>query len=300
MSSRTISFINLVININLINYPKLISKTLSKKSFSCRQRIIVGNLKRDFGNYIGELGGEAQNCPRCESPNTKFCYYNNYSLSQPRYFCKSCRRYWTKGGTLRNVPVGGGCRRNKRSSSSAFSKNNNNKSINFHTDPLQNPLITGMPPSSFGYDHSIDLNLAFATLQKHHLSSQATTPSFGFGGDLSIYGNSTNDVGIFGGQNGTYNNSLCYGFMSGNGNNNQNEIKMASTLGMSLEGNERKQENVNNNNNNSENPSKVFWGFPWQMTGDSAGVVPEIDPGRESWNGMVSSWNNGLLNTPLV
>ncbi|TVU03860.1 hypothetical protein EJB05_50573, partial [Eragrostis curvula] len=58
-------------------------------------------------------------CPRCESPNTKFCYYNNYSLSQPRHFCKACRRYWTKGGALRNVPVGGGCRKNKRTSSSA-------------------------------------------------------------------------------------------------------------------------------------------------------------------------------------
>ncbi|KAK6133411.1 hypothetical protein DH2020_008983 [Rehmannia glutinosa] len=53
-------------------------------------------------------------CPRCDSSNTKFCYYNNYSLSQPRYFCKACRRYWTHGGTLRNVPVGGGCRKNKR------------------------------------------------------------------------------------------------------------------------------------------------------------------------------------------
>ncbi|XP_072999649.1 dof zinc finger protein DOF2.4-like [Typha latifolia] len=57
---------------------------------------------------------QALKCPRCESTNTKFCYYNNYSLSQPRYFCKTCRRYWTKGGSLRNVPVGGGCRRNKR------------------------------------------------------------------------------------------------------------------------------------------------------------------------------------------
>ena len=54
-------------------------------------------------------------CPRCQSLNTKFCYYNNYSLTQPRHFCKSCRRYWTAGGTLRNVPVGGGCRKNKRS-----------------------------------------------------------------------------------------------------------------------------------------------------------------------------------------
>ncbi|KAJ7542715.1 hypothetical protein O6H91_09G008000 [Diphasiastrum complanatum] len=53
-------------------------------------------------------------CPRCDSLNTKFCYYNNYSLTQPRHFCKNCKRYWTKGGALRNVPIGGGCRKNKR------------------------------------------------------------------------------------------------------------------------------------------------------------------------------------------
>ncbi|EPS62375.1 hypothetical protein M569_12418, partial [Genlisea aurea] len=51
------------------------------------------------------------NCPRCNSPNTKFCYFNNYNFSQPRHFCKSCRRYWTKGGALRNIPVGGGTRK---------------------------------------------------------------------------------------------------------------------------------------------------------------------------------------------
>uniref|UniRef100_A0A6V7QSX1 Dof zinc finger protein n=1 Tax=Ananas comosus var. bracteatus TaxID=296719 RepID=A0A6V7QSX1_ANACO len=61
---------------------------------------------------------QALKCPRCDSANTKFCYYNNYSLTQPRHFCKTCRRYWTRGGALRNVPVGGGCRRNKRSSKS--------------------------------------------------------------------------------------------------------------------------------------------------------------------------------------
>ncbi|KAL1344242.1 hypothetical protein HN51_018105 [Arachis hypogaea] len=64
---------------------------------------------------------QALNCPRCNSTNTKFCYYNNYSLSQPRYFCKTCRRYWTEGGSLRNVPVGGGSRKNKRSSSTPAS-----------------------------------------------------------------------------------------------------------------------------------------------------------------------------------
>ncbi|XP_062022855.1 dof zinc finger protein DOF1.2 [Rosa rugosa] len=64
----------------------------------------------------------APNCPRCASANTKFCYYNNYSLSQPRYFCKGCRRYWTKGGSMRNVPVGGGCRKNRRGRSVRLSQ----------------------------------------------------------------------------------------------------------------------------------------------------------------------------------
>ncbi|KAF8091260.1 hypothetical protein N665_0450s0018 [Sinapis alba] len=52
-------------------------------------------------------------CPRCESANTKFCYYNNYNVSQPRYFCRNCQRYWTAGGSMRNVPVGSGRRKNK-------------------------------------------------------------------------------------------------------------------------------------------------------------------------------------------
>ncbi|KAL6520971.1 hypothetical protein OROGR_017540 [Orobanche gracilis] len=82
----------------------------------------------------------ALKCPRCESTNTKFCYFNNYNLSQPRHFCKTCRRYWTRNGALRNIPVGGGCRRNKRSKSSSSSKstasgdssmqNNNNNDNN--------------------------------------------------------------------------------------------------------------------------------------------------------------------------
>ncbi|KAL7152411.1 hypothetical protein ABFS83_04G095700 [Erythranthe nasuta] len=66
---------------------------------------------------------EYPKCPRCDSADTKFCYYNNYNLSQPRYLCKSCKRYWTKGGALRNIPVGGGGGRKtaaaKRTSSSS-------------------------------------------------------------------------------------------------------------------------------------------------------------------------------------
>ena len=52
-------------------------------------------------------------CPRCKSDDTKFCYYNNYNVKQPRFYCKGCCRYWTEGGTLRNVRVGAGRRKAK-------------------------------------------------------------------------------------------------------------------------------------------------------------------------------------------
>ncbi|CAJ2657179.1 unnamed protein product [Trifolium pratense] len=54
-------------------------------------------------------------CPRCNSLETKFCYFNNYNVNQPRHFCKKCQRYWTAGGAIRNVPIGAGKRRNKHS-----------------------------------------------------------------------------------------------------------------------------------------------------------------------------------------
>lgn len=59
-----------------------------------------------------------EQCPRCNSMDTKFCYFNNYNANQPRHFCKSCHRFWTAGGSMRNIPVGAGKRRNRHSSSS--------------------------------------------------------------------------------------------------------------------------------------------------------------------------------------
>ncbi|KAF5729099.1 dof zinc finger protein DOF1.2-like [Tripterygium wilfordii] len=79
---------------------------------------------------------QPQKCLRCESLNTKFCYYNNYSLSQPRYFCKTCKRYWTQGGTLRNVPVGGGCRKGKRTKTTSSGENSSSQPNQPH--PPQN------------------------------------------------------------------------------------------------------------------------------------------------------------------
>ncbi|XP_076961143.1 dof zinc finger protein DOF4.6-like [Bidens hawaiensis] len=104
----------------------------------------------------------AVNCPRCNSTNTKFCYYNNYSLSQPRYFCKTCRRYWTEGGTLRNVPVGGGSRKNKRSSSSSSSSSSSysssisssmSKKLPDLVVPPAPPQLLSQNPNMMHHDH---------------------------------------------------------------------------------------------------------------------------------------------------
>jgi hypothetical protein len=78
----------------------------------------------DMASYLQQLqdiaaakssggGGAArgEQCPRCASHDTKFCYYNT---SQPRHFYRACRRYWTLGGSLRNVPIGGSTRKRPR------------------------------------------------------------------------------------------------------------------------------------------------------------------------------------------
>nr|XP_004253327.1 dof zinc finger protein DOF2.4-like [Solanum lycopersicum] len=89
----------------------------------------------------------ALKCPRCESTNTKFCYFNNYSLTQPRHFCKTCRRYWTRGGALRNVPVGGGCRRSSMGGGNLEDSSNPNPSANgFY--PFESPRLTSASISS--------------------------------------------------------------------------------------------------------------------------------------------------------
>ncbi|KAL0314427.1 UNVERIFIED_CONTAM: Dof zinc finger protein DOF3.5 [Sesamum angustifolium] len=98
----------------------------------------------------------APNCPRCASTNTKFCYYNNYSLSQPRYFCKGCRRYWTKGGSLRNVPVGGGCRKSRRARATKQGGGMN------CTAPALSPVCMGSSTNESESGPDIDLAAVFA------------------------------------------------------------------------------------------------------------------------------------------
>ncbi|KQJ85311.1 dof zinc finger protein DOF1.7 [Brachypodium distachyon] len=87
-------------------------------------------------------------CPRCGSGNTKFCYYNNYSTAQPRHFCRACRRYWTHGGSLRNVPVGGACRRRD----AAASGNANKRRRASSSDSGYPSSSSAEPPSSAAQD----------------------------------------------------------------------------------------------------------------------------------------------------
>ncbi|XP_044469891.1 dof zinc finger protein DOF2.1-like [Mangifera indica] len=272
---------------------------------------------------------QALKCPRCDSTNTKFCYYNNYSLTQPRYFCKSCRRYWTKGGTLRNVPVGGGCRKNKRSSSSSSSKRSQDQSL---TSPHINHL-TNLPALS--YDSS-DLTLAFARLQKQ------ASGQLGFDEhDYSILGNPNNPHcgdSILGNPNlnntcgstpvfldafrsgfvDTQNNyqNLYYGFGNGHSmgdidNNNVGGVcvnaemlqpygEMASTNATTTAVTVTTMKQEFCNNSESEN-SRFLCGFPWQLNGDHhyGNMGGEIDSAKDSWNGLNSTWH-GLVNSPLM
>ncbi|XP_068656897.1 dof zinc finger protein DOF3.4-like [Aristolochia californica] len=143
-------------------------------------------------------------CPRCDSTNTKFCYYNNYNLSQPRYFCKACRRYWTKGGALRNIPVGGGTRKSaKRSRTmttpSSVASSDSSPSLSLPSIPFSDPDVRA--PGA-----ALDINFSgsFSSL----LSSSDGVPSgapgflalgepiFGRGGYGLGLGHGLEDVGF--------------------------------------------------------------------------------------------------------
>ncbi|KAF0891138.1 hypothetical protein E2562_005207 [Oryza meyeriana var. granulata] len=104
-------------------------------------------------------------CPRCRSTNTKFCYYNNYSTSQPRHFCRACRRYWTHGGTLRDVPVGGASRRGGGSGSKR-------RRVSADAEPS-----SVSPPPTTSTDAYADFPAGFP-----FLSDGAFLPSFGLAG----------------------------------------------------------------------------------------------------------------------
>ncbi|KAK1313309.1 Dof zinc finger protein DOF3.1 [Acorus calamus] len=157
------------------------------------------------------VGAEQEHlkCPRCDSTNTKFCYYNNYNLSQPRHFCKSCRRYWTKGGALRNIPVGGGSRKNSKKSAAASTAANPSKK-GHHSPPKVEPLQINMggfnggppppPPPGDTDRRMLDITGSFSSLlasngsfgsllESMHGSMNPALPGLDLNPDPSLDGN---------------------------------------------------------------------------------------------------------------
>ncbi|KAK1275954.1 Dof zinc finger protein DOF5.7 [Acorus gramineus] len=143
-------------------------------------------------------------CPRCDSPNTKFCYYNNYSLSQPRHFCKTCRRYWTKGGALRNVPVGGGCRKNKKSKQPTLSTPSS-LSMDFPRGLLNHFMSSGSaeePPVG------VNEELQYWKVQQQMAAAERVRAEWVFEGG-TCYGGIINGGGGFNNNNNSSNNNSC-------------------------------------------------------------------------------------------
>ncbi|THF95587.1 hypothetical protein TEA_003718 [Camellia sinensis var. sinensis] len=193
---------------------------------------------------------QALKCPRCDSSNTKFCYYNNYSLSQPRHFCKACKRYWTRGGTLRNVPVGGGCRKNKRvkkpSSSSATDSPSSSSNPN-HLQQTQidissnsisnhvNPLFYGLPTNTS------ELTLPYPNNPRFNSRVSNVDTVSGF--DLQQPPPQLNDLGLgfsSGGRNSDYrngfnSNSLLSSYSMFGSSTSSNSPTMVSLLASSLQ-----------------------------------------------------------------
>uniref|UniRef100_A0A7N0ZUW0 Dof zinc finger protein n=1 Tax=Kalanchoe fedtschenkoi TaxID=63787 RepID=A0A7N0ZUW0_KALFE len=112
----------------------------------------------------------ALNCPRCNSTNTKFCYYNNYNPTQPRYLCKACRRYWTQGGTLRNVPVGGSSR--KKNKPSPIPSHFNSNKLFLDLNPKQTNMLSNFsapaPPTRGLMHESQDADMGLYYANAHH------------------------------------------------------------------------------------------------------------------------------------
>ncbi|KAK6141950.1 hypothetical protein DH2020_024300 [Rehmannia glutinosa] len=257
---------------------------------------------------------QALKCPRCDSSNTNFCYYNNYSLSQPRYFCKSCRRYWTKADVAKRP----GRRRLQEEQEIVVVRPRRVICYIFAKRNGQDQPITSIPSStssltaklSTQYD-SNDLSLAFARLQKQNSAQLGID-----GQDFSIWGNPNmphhhGDFGVNTSCNGVVFDALRSGFLETtppNGIQNNlyyGNLEMENNGGMGMGGAQEmgmvKQEMCNGGGGGrgEGSESRVLWGFPWQSAGGDGNVV-DFDSSRLGWSGIGSSNWHGLLNSPLM
>ncbi|KAL3577014.1 hypothetical protein D5086_022297 [Populus alba] len=256
---------------------------------------------------------QALKCPRCDSSNTKFCYYNNYSLSQPRHFCKACKRYWTRGGTLRNVPVGGGCRKNKRvkrpasaaegASNSVSSANPNPQTPIDHISSTSNhinPLfygLSGSNPSEMNlpYPGRFNPRMDSAVSGYHDLQPQLNALALGFSSGIM----STNDANGFNPtkqiQDVVTSNSLLSSYSNLFGSSTTSTNTTSPTIASLLASSFNQQKFTNGGIKESTRAPNYFQSLtvPFeelQMNGNSEsgigmkGVKTEHDQNRLDWN----------------
>ncbi|CAL4941742.1 unnamed protein product [Urochloa decumbens] len=113
-------------------------------------------------------------CPRCNSMDTKFCYFNNYNVNQPRHFCKNCQRYWTAGGAMRNVPVGAGRRKNKHAAAASHFLQRVRAAAG---DPLRTHGGTVLSFAAHGHGHGAPPGLHDLAEQVNRLNEKLLIPA---------------------------------------------------------------------------------------------------------------------------
>ncbi|KAJ8559862.1 hypothetical protein K7X08_003920 [Anisodus acutangulus] len=273
------------------------SSSPSDDIFTCSRPLIERKLRPQHDQPL--------KCPRCDSEHTKFCYYNNYSLSQPRYFCKSCRRYWTKGGTLRNIPVGGGCRKNKKVSSKKLSNDTINphpQTPNYHDAGSSiSSSISNYPEmafSHFGNFMGNNINNPSFMLHENHAPIDFMESKYeAFMATTSRNQDFAGNVDTTGMING-------YGEMDNSGINALNfHGGLCSTFGLPMDG------SINYEGQNiamDVKPNPKILSLEWHDQGCSnAGIGNKesfgyLNGGLGSWTGLMNNGYGSSARNPLV
>lgn len=228
-------------------------------------------------------------CPRCNSSDTKFCYYNNNNVNQPRHFCRSCQRYWTAGGTMRNLPVGAGRRKNKNLASQyrhiSISEGLLAAGIESPNGLIHHPIFKPNGTIlSFGPDLPLCESMASASNQSEKRVSN----------------------GI---QNGSHKaehkNSSCKGGDTGEECYRGSNIPTPNM--MVEEGKKEPHKAVMHNINGIPSPVPclhgVPWPYPWNAAVPMSAICPIAFPmpffPTPYWNCSVPPWSNPWLSPPL-
>ncbi|XP_059299975.1 dof zinc finger protein DOF5.6-like [Lycium ferocissimum] len=276
------------------------SSSPSGDIFTCSRPLIERKLRPQHDQPL--------NCPRCDSTHTKFCYYNNYSLSQPRYFCKSCRRYWTKGGTLRNIPVGGGCRKNKKVSSKKQSNDTNapHQIPNYHNAGSSNSSsISNYPEMAFSHFNNFmgnnNINNPSFMLHENHAPIDFMESKY-----EALMGTTLKNQDFIGNVDAGMING--YGEMDNVGINGPNfHGGMCSTFGLPMDGNNFGTINYEGQNITMDvKPNPKILSLEWHDQGCSnAGIGNKetfgyLNGGLGSWTGLMNNGYGSSATNPLV